>query len=75
MSTNSEKAALKKFGSNVAYFRSRKNMTQEQLAEAANLDRMTIAFIEGGRRWPRLSTLQAIASELNIEIQKLFREI
>ncbi len=47
-------------------------MTQEQLAEKSNLDRMTIAFVEGGRRFPRLATLQAIAGALGVSIKDLF---
>lgn len=47
-------------------------MTQEQLAEKSNLDRMTIAFVEGGRRFPRLGTLQAIAGALGVSIKDLF---
>jgi transcriptional regulator with XRE-family HTH domain len=75
MTLRNEKASLKKFGSNVATLRSKKNMTQEQLAEAASLDRMTIAFIEGGRRWPRLATLQSIAQALKTDIQNLFNGV
>ena len=70
--SSAEQKALKVFGSNVAKLRSATSMTQEQLAERASLDRMTIAFIEGGRRFPRMSTLQAIAKALNVGIQDLF---
>lgn len=71
MSTTEQKA-LRVFGNNIAKLRSAKSMTQEQLAEKSNLDRMTIAFIEGGRRFPRMSTLQAIAGALNVNIKDLF---
>lgn len=67
-----EQKALRAFGSNVAKLRSSKSMTQEQLAEKSNLDRMTIAFVEGGRRFPRLATLQAIAGALGVSIKDLF---
>jgi transcriptional regulator with XRE-family HTH domain len=70
-----EQKALKAFGNNVAKIRSNKSMTQEQLAERANLDRMTIAFIEGGRRFPRMSTLQSLANALKVNIQDLFKGI
>jgi transcriptional regulator with XRE-family HTH domain len=68
-----EQKAQKAFGNNVASIRSTKRMTQEQLADRANLDRMTIAFIEGGRRFPRLGTIQAIADALGVSIQDLFK--
>jgi len=70
--SNTEDKALKQFGSNIAKLRTAKGLTQEQLAEKANLDRMTIAFIEGGRRFPRMSTLQALAKALNTDINHLF---
>jgi transcriptional regulator with XRE-family HTH domain len=75
MALKSEMVTLKKFGSNIAHIRMTRQMTQEQLAEATNLDRMTIAFIENGRRWPRLSTIQTITNALGIEIQDLFKNL
>ena len=70
--SSTEQKALRTFGNNVAKLRAARSMTQEQLAEKSNLDRMTIAFVEGGRRFPRLGTLQAIASALNVSIRDLF---
>lgn len=70
-----EKQTLKQFGLLVSKLRNKRSLTQEQLAEAANLDRMTIAFIEGGRRWPRLSTLQALAKALNVDLQDFFEDL
>jgi DNA-binding XRE family transcriptional regulator len=65
--------AQKILGNNVAQVRARRKMTQEQLADKADLDRMTIAFIEIGRRFPRLDTLQSIAKALGVSVQDLFR--
>ena len=73
--SSDEHKALKQFGNNVSKLRVSKSYTQEQLAERANLDRMTVAFIEGGRRWPRLSTIQAIAKTLEVEIKDFFNGI
>lgn len=51
---------------NLALARMAREMTQEQLAEAAKLSRATIAQIEGGDGDPRLSTLIDIATALDI---------
>ncbi|HEV2412265.1 MAG TPA: helix-turn-helix transcriptional regulator [Candidatus Saccharimonadales bacterium] len=75
MALSSEKTALHRFGANVARIRTSKSLTQEQLAEKTDLDRMTIAFVENGRRWPRLSTIQAIANALNVNIRDLFANL
>lgn len=75
MSKASEKIALTTLGKNVARLRNRKGYTQEKLAEVSGLDRMTLAFIEGGRRWPRISTLQAISKSLQVPIEELFKGV
>jgi transcriptional regulator with XRE-family HTH domain len=74
MSSNNA-TILKRFGVNLAKLRASKSLTQEQLADKANLDRMTIAFIEGGRRWPRLETLQSITAALGVKLQDLFKDL
>jgi transcriptional regulator with XRE-family HTH domain len=75
MSKNIEHSNLKKFGADVALIRSSKGYTQEQLASRSGLDRMTIALIENGRRWPRFSTLQTLAKELGVEIKDFFKNL
>lgn len=67
-----ERELLKKFGKWVAYTRRFSNMTQQQLAEATDLSVMAIAYIEGGKRWPRLGTLSKLAKALDIPIEGLF---
>jgi len=75
MFKDKEQANLKKFGVSIAAIRSSKSLTQEQLASKSGLDRMTIALIENGRRWPRLSTLQTLAKALNVNIRDFFKDI
>lgn len=70
-----ERETLKKFGLRVSKLRSNKSLTQEGLAEATNLDRMTVAFIEGGRRWPRLETLIALANALDVKLSDFFKDL
>ncbi|MGW4370126.1 helix-turn-helix domain-containing protein [Nocardia takedensis] len=65
MNTN-EARALKVFGKNIGDLRRARGMTQEQLAEKSNLALPTIAAIERGTRWPRISTLQKLAKALQV---------
>lgn len=69
----SDKRVLKQLGATIAKLRTQKRLTQEQLAERAGLDRMTVAFVEGGRRWPRPSTLVAMAEALDVRLVDFFR--
>lgn len=51
---------------NLALARSACNVTQEQLAERAQLSRATIAQIEGGDADPKLSTIMELAIALGV---------
>lgn len=66
MSDISEPKLLKAFGKRVAEIRRARGLTQEQLAEKADITPLSIAFIEQGRRWPRLATLHKLAKCLDI---------
>jgi HTH-type transcriptional regulator, cell division transcriptional repressor len=66
MSDPAESKQLKTFGKRVADIRRTRGLTQEQLAEKANITPLSIAFIEQGRRWPRLSTLNKLAKCLDV---------
>ncbi|HJQ09075.1 MAG TPA: helix-turn-helix transcriptional regulator [Candidatus Saccharimonadales bacterium] len=73
MSDSTEAKLLKAFGKRVADIRRTRGMTQEQLAEKANVTPLSIGFIEQGRRWPRLSTLHKLAKCLGVPISDFFR--
>lgn len=50
-----------------------KGMTQEDLVSAAHLTRpATLSELENGKTNPRLSTLEAVASALNVRVVDLF---
>ncbi len=57
---------------NVKKYRKLKGMTQEILAEAAEVSNTYIANIECGKTWLSDKTLEKIASALNIDIYLLF---
>jgi len=72
MFKHKEQQSLKILGQQIAQMRNAKAYTQEQLASKSGLDRMTIALIENGRRWPRLSTLETLANALDVKLKDFF---
>ncbi|HEX6258546.1 MAG TPA: helix-turn-helix transcriptional regulator [Candidatus Saccharimonadales bacterium] len=50
-----------------------KRVTQSELAERVNMSVVTIAYIETGKRWVRLSTLDKIAKSLGVPISELLK--
>ncbi len=56
---------------NVRTYRRQKNLSQEELAELSGLHRTYIGSIERSERNATLSTLDALASALNISVPDL----
>jgi transcriptional regulator with XRE-family HTH domain len=73
MSTPNEGKLLQAFGKRIAEVRKAKGVTQSQLAERVNMSVVTIAYIETGKRWVRLGTLDKIARALNVNVTELFK--
>jgi transcriptional regulator with XRE-family HTH domain len=68
------KAQIKKLlGQAIRKHRERLDMTQEELAEKAELHRTHLADIERGTRNPSLESLRRIALGLGISISELFK--
>jgi len=61
-------------GLSVKKLREQKKMTQEALAERADIHTSYIGQIERGLRYPSLKTLFKIADALNVRITDLFKE-
>jgi transcriptional regulator with XRE-family HTH domain len=59
----------------IRYFRKTANMSQEDLAARANLDRTYISGIERGVRNITLDSLEQIINALNITIQDFFNKV
>ena len=55
------------FGSRVREMRSSANITQEELAYMANIDRGYMGHIERGTKSPTLDKVEQIAKALNLE--------
>ena len=60
------------FGVHIQAIRKTRGLTQEQVAEALGMDRVSIGYIEQGKRAPRLSTLYALARYYDVEMQDFF---
>ncbi len=63
---------LSSFGKRVAELRREKGLTQEALADAANLHRTYIGFIEQGKRDPTIGNISQIAKALGVSLKELF---
>lgn len=64
-----------RLGSHLQDIRKSRGLTQEQVAEQLGMDRVSIGYIEQGKRSPKLSTLYALARCYDIEMQDLFANI
>lgn len=62
------------FGEAVRLMRKRRGWSQEQLAEAAGLDRTYISGLERGTRNPALSTQERIAAALGVPLHDLLEQ-
>lgn len=73
MRSSKEAKYLAAFGKRLAEIRRAKGFTQESLAEKADVTALTVAYIEQGRQWPRISTMQSLAKCLGVPIAELFK--
>lgn len=62
---------IKNFGPHLRALREKAGMSQQELADTAELSKITIQRIENAKNDPTLSTLCAIAGALNIPLKKL----
>jgi transcriptional regulator with XRE-family HTH domain len=63
----------KKFGEKVKFLRKEKNLSQEELAHLATIDRTYISDIEKGERNVSLIIIEKIAKSLEIETYELLK--
>jgi transcriptional regulator with XRE-family HTH domain len=67
-----KKAILVKFGAKVREIRLKQNLSQEDLAEKANLHRTYIGMIERAEKNITLINIERIANALAVSISDLF---
>jgi DNA-binding XRE family transcriptional regulator len=64
-----------KFGNRVRQMRSEFSITQEQLADLANIDRGHMGHIERGTKSPSLIKVAQIAAAFNVTTTVLFTDL
>jgi transcriptional regulator with XRE-family HTH domain len=62
------------FGSRLAKLRRQQNLSQDELAKAAELSRNYISLLEGNKREPSLNTLLKLRNALNVPLSNLIPE-
>lgn len=72
MSNAQEQKLLKAFGRGLAEIRKSKGLTQRQLAEKVDMSVVTIAYLETGERWAKITTLKKLANSLDVRVCDLF---
>lgn len=73
MTNEKEQKLMKIFGKRVAEVRKSRGVTQQELAEDIGMSVVAIAYIETGKRWARLGTLNKIAKSLKVNVSDLFQ--
>jgi len=61
-----------KLGRKIQDFREAKGYSQEKLAYLADMDRVSIGYIEQGRRTPKIGTLYKLAKCLDVSVADFF---
>ena len=64
-----------KIGANIKNLRIEKNISQEKLAELADLDRTYVQSIEKGDRNISVEVLLRLAKGLNVEITEILKDL
>jgi len=62
-----------KVGKNIKFFRFRKQLSQADLAEKAQISITSLSDIERGINFPQAKTLCSLAHALDVEVWSLFR--
>jgi transcriptional regulator with XRE-family HTH domain len=67
-----ESIVLKKFGETIRQLRKERNLSQEDLADRAELHRTYIGMIERAEKNITLINIEKLAKALDVEISELF---
>lgn len=59
-----------KIGKSIRYFRSQKGVSQQWLADAIGISKMSISYFENDKRCPDIATVKRICSVLDVPLGK-----
>ena len=68
-----EQELKEKVGKNIKFFRFRRQLSQADLAEKAQISITSLSDIERGNNFPQAKTLCNLAQALDVEVWSLFR--
>ena len=68
-----EQELREKVGKNIKFFRFRRQLSQADLAEKAQISITSLSDIERGNNFPQAKTLCNLAQALDVEVWSLFR--
>lgn len=71
----SKMSIKEQFGIRIKELRTQKKLSQESLANSADIDRTYIQSIEKGKRNVSITTVEKLANALNISIETLFKNL
>lgn len=63
----------KKLGKRIQYLRLQRGLSQEKLAEAIDIATTSLSYVETGRGFMTLVTLEKLAKVLNVELYEIFQ--
>ena len=61
-------------GSNIQRIRKSRGLSQENVAALLSMDRVSIGYIEQGKRAPKLSPLYKLAEVFEVQIEDFFKQ-
>jgi len=68
-----ERELKKTLGKNIKFFRFRRQFSQADLAEKANISITFLSNIERGNNFPQAGTLCSLAQALDVQVWELFK--
>ena len=63
----------KKLGENLKLIRTKKNITQTEIAKKLAVDKSFVSNIENGKNNPTLSTIVSLSKVLKVPVDELFK--
>lgn len=73
MALQTERQFFVALGKRISELRNAKGFTQEKLADETGLDRVAIAYIETGKREPKVKSIYKITKALDISLSDFFK--